>query len=106
MTGFFNKEPDHDPSRSRCTPISPLRQRLIGDMNMWRFSRETQRNYLRPIRICVAARARRRRCQPSARPARSRKKARSPDRCLGGFPTRADVCVARPHRKTFTEPVI
>ncbi|MDW9788520.1 AAA family ATPase [Sinorhizobium meliloti] len=28
-------------------PISPLRQRLIDDMNMRRFSRETQRNYLR-----------------------------------------------------------
>jgi hypothetical protein len=27
-------------------PISPLRQRLIDDMNMRRFSRETQRNYL------------------------------------------------------------
>ena len=26
-------------------PISPLRQRLIDDMNMRRFSRETQRNY-------------------------------------------------------------
>jgi integrase/recombinase XerD len=25
-------------------PISPLRQRLIDDMNMRRFSRETQRN--------------------------------------------------------------
>jgi hypothetical protein len=31
------------------TPISPLRQRLIDDMNMLRFSRETQRNYLRDI---------------------------------------------------------
>ncbi len=31
------------------TPISPLRQRLIEDMNMRRFSRETQRNYLRDI---------------------------------------------------------
>ncbi|MBB4146175.1 site-specific integrase [Rhizobium rhizoryzae] len=31
------------------TPISPLRQRLIDDMNMRRFSRETQRNYLRDI---------------------------------------------------------
>nr|WP_292414757.1 site-specific integrase [Mesorhizobium sp.] len=30
-------------------PISPLRQRLIDDMNMRRFSRETQRNYLRDI---------------------------------------------------------
>ncbi|ESY89552.1 MULTISPECIES: phage integrase N-terminal SAM-like domain-containing protein [Mesorhizobium] len=29
--------------------ISPLRQRLIDDMNMLRFSRETQRNYLRDI---------------------------------------------------------
>ncbi|WP_200953689.1 phage integrase N-terminal SAM-like domain-containing protein [Mesorhizobium sp. Root102] len=29
--------------------ISPLRQRLIDDMNMRRFSRETQRNYLRDI---------------------------------------------------------
>ena len=30
-------------------PISPLRQRLIDDMNMRRFSQETQRNYLRDI---------------------------------------------------------
>src|SRR5690606_14599108 len=30
-------------------PISPLRRRLIDDMNMRRFSRETQRNYLRDI---------------------------------------------------------
>ncbi|TIX44977.1 MAG: integrase, partial [Mesorhizobium sp.] len=30
-------------------PSSPLRQRLIDDMNMRRFSRETQRNYLRDI---------------------------------------------------------
>lgn len=30
-------------------PISPLRQRLIDDMNMRRFSGETQRNYLRDI---------------------------------------------------------
>jgi site-specific recombinase XerD len=30
-------------------PISPLRQRLIDDMNMRHFSRETQRNYLRDI---------------------------------------------------------
>ena len=30
-------------------PISPLRQRMIEDMNMRRFSRETQRNYLRDI---------------------------------------------------------
>jgi|GEM_PF-5814044 len=31
------------------TPVSPLRQRLIDDMNMRRFSREPQRNYLRDI---------------------------------------------------------
>ena len=31
------------------TCVSPLRQRLIDDMNMRRFSRETQRNYLRDI---------------------------------------------------------
>ena len=30
-------------------PISQLRQRLIDDMNMRRFSPETQRNYLRDI---------------------------------------------------------
>ncbi|BCH25401.1 hypothetical protein [Mesorhizobium sp. L-8-3] len=30
-------------------PISPLRQRLIDDMALRRFSRETQRNYLRDI---------------------------------------------------------
>ncbi|MDQ0323063.1 integrase [Pararhizobium capsulatum DSM 1112] len=31
------------------TPVSPLRQRLIDDLNMRRLSRETQRNYLRDI---------------------------------------------------------
>jgi hypothetical protein len=30
----------------RTAAISPLRQRLIDDMNMRRFSRETQRNYI------------------------------------------------------------
>ena len=30
-------------------PISPLRQRLIDDMNMRHFSRETQRNYIRDV---------------------------------------------------------
>lgn len=30
-------------------PISPLRQRLIDDMTMRRFSKETQRNYLRDV---------------------------------------------------------
>lgn len=32
-----------------AAPISPLRQRLIDDMTMRRFSHETQRNYLRDI---------------------------------------------------------
>ena len=32
-----------------ATPISPLRQRLIDDMSMRRFSRQTQRNYLRDV---------------------------------------------------------
>ncbi len=32
-----------------ATLISPLRQRLIDDMNMRRFSRETQRNYIRDM---------------------------------------------------------
>ena len=32
-----------------AAPVSPLRQRLIDDMNMRRFSQETQRNYLRDI---------------------------------------------------------
>ncbi|WP_235969367.1 phage integrase N-terminal SAM-like domain-containing protein [Pseudorhizobium flavum] len=41
--GLIMQYPDLD------TPISPLRQRLIDDMNMRRFSRETQRNYLRDI---------------------------------------------------------
>lgn len=31
------------------TPVSPLRQRLIDDMNMRHFGRETQRNYLRDV---------------------------------------------------------
>ena len=30
-------------------PISPLRQRLIDDMTMREFSRETQRNYIRDV---------------------------------------------------------
>jgi integrase/recombinase XerD len=30
-------------------PVSPLRQRLIEDMNMRHFSRETQRNYIRDV---------------------------------------------------------
>ena len=30
-------------------PISPLRQRLIDDMTLRRFSPETQRNYLRDV---------------------------------------------------------
>jgi len=29
--------------------VSPLRQRLIDDMTMRRFSRETQRNYIRDV---------------------------------------------------------
>jgi hypothetical protein len=37
----------NDPSP--ITAISPLRQRLIDDMNMRRFSRETQRNYIRDV---------------------------------------------------------
>jgi hypothetical protein len=45
--------------------ISPLRQRLIDDMNMRRFSRETQRNYIRDVvasqRSCGAHLIRRRR---------------------------------------------
>ena len=32
-----------------AAPISPLRQRLIDDMTMRRFSRETQRNYIRDV---------------------------------------------------------
>lgn len=31
------------------TPVSPLRQRLVDDMTMRRFSRETQRNYVRDV---------------------------------------------------------
>ena len=32
-----------------ASPVSPLRQRLIDDMTMRRFSRETQRNYIRDV---------------------------------------------------------
>ena len=32
-----------------AAPVSPLRQRLIDDMNMRRFSHETQRNYIRDV---------------------------------------------------------
>ncbi|WP_245458887.1 MULTISPECIES: hypothetical protein [unclassified Mesorhizobium] len=49
MRGFFNKEPDQCAIPVLDAPISPLRQRLIDEMNMRRFSRETQRNYLRDI---------------------------------------------------------
>lgn len=31
------------------TPVSPLRQRLIDDMNMCHFSMATQRNYVRDV---------------------------------------------------------
>ncbi|HZG46149.1 MAG TPA: phage integrase N-terminal SAM-like domain-containing protein, partial [Allosphingosinicella sp.] len=37
----------HHPSLA--APVSPLRQRLIDDMHMRRFSRETQRNYIRDV---------------------------------------------------------
>ena len=37
----------NDPSPA--TAISPLRQRLIDDMNVRRFSPETQRNYIRDV---------------------------------------------------------
>ena len=37
----------NDPSPA--TAISPLRQRLIGDMNVRRFSRKTQRNDIRDV---------------------------------------------------------
>jgi hypothetical protein len=33
----------------RTAAISPLRQRLIDDMNIRRFSRETQHNYIRDV---------------------------------------------------------
>jgi hypothetical protein len=32
-----------------ATPISPLRQRLIDDMNVRRFSPQTKRNYIRDV---------------------------------------------------------
>src|SRR5215210_8725244 len=32
-----------------AAPVSPLRQRLIDDMHGRRFSRETQRNYIRDV---------------------------------------------------------
>jgi hypothetical protein len=32
-----------------ANPISPLRQRLIDDMNVRRFSHETKRNYIRDV---------------------------------------------------------
>src|SRR5215213_10267839 len=34
---------------SLAAPVSPLRRRLIDDMTMRRFSRETQRNYIRDV---------------------------------------------------------
>jgi hypothetical protein len=35
-------------------PVSPIRQRLIDDMTMRRFSHETQRNYLRDDDDCFS----------------------------------------------------
>jgi len=32
-----------------AAPVSPLRQRLVDDMTLRRFSRETQRNYIRDV---------------------------------------------------------
>ena len=39
-------------------PVSSLRRRLIDDMNLRRFSRETQRNYIRGLSEfpCLAGR--------------------------------------------------
>src|ERR1700759_3788404 len=37
------------PAPTIYRPISPLRQRLIDDMNLRRFSRRTQRNYIRDV---------------------------------------------------------
>ena len=36
-----------------AAPVSPLRQRLIDDMTMRRFSRETQRNYIRANNVQI-----------------------------------------------------
>jgi integrase/recombinase XerD len=36
----------------RTAAISPLRQRLIDDMNMRRFSRATQHSYIRNVGLC------------------------------------------------------
>ncbi|CCG42461.1 site-specific integrase [Magnetospirillum molischianum] len=37
------------PTPIPSTPISPLRQRMIEDMNMRRFSQDTQRDYIRDV---------------------------------------------------------
>ena len=34
--------------------VSPLRQRLIDEMEMRRFGRDTQRNYIRDVGRCCA----------------------------------------------------
>lgn len=68
-------------------PISPLRQRLIDDMNMRRFSRETQRDYLRDIGRLAAFLGR----SPDTAPADDRRRFqieqqdfRPPCPCCGG----------------------
>ena len=47
---------------SPTVAISPLRQRLIDDMNVRRFSRETQRNYIRDVGRFATSDASRRSC--------------------------------------------
>ena len=42
-------EEPNDDQPMLATTVSSLRQRLIDDMNMRRFSRETQRNYIRDV---------------------------------------------------------
>ena len=39
-------EERHDAAGLPAAPMSPLRRRLIEDMNMRRFARENQRNYV------------------------------------------------------------
>jgi len=48
-------------------PISPLRQRLLEDMNMRRFGADTQREYIRAVKKLASFLGR----SPTARPRKS-----------------------------------
>ena len=66
-----------------ANPISPLRQRLIDDMNVRRFSHETKRNYIRDVgRLATSG--------TLARHSHGRGSASLPGRAARGWRSRAD----------------